>query len=75
MTYFELTPAYGHDYKSAKEVKEAFLAGNDFVGDYQLGFKLVNIADIAMYSEVPKSCTVNLRYSRQTKVATLKVPV
>ena len=27
----ELTPAYGRDYKSAKEVKEAWEAGKDFV--------------------------------------------
>ena len=66
--YYELTPAYRRDYKTAKAVKEAWSTGQDFYGDYQLGFKLVNIEDI------PKPCTVNLRYKRNTKVATVKVP-
>jgi hypothetical protein len=67
MAYFELTPAYGRDYKTAKEVKAAWEAGKDFEGDYQLGFKPVNREDI------PKPSTVLLRYSRNTKVASIKV--
>ncbi len=65
--YYELTPAYGRDYKSAKEIKAAWEAGKDFVGDYSLNFAYVNKQDI------PKPCTVNLRYKRNTAVAVVKV--
>lgn len=68
MTYYELTPAYGKDYKSAAAVKAAWLEGKDFIGDYQLGFQYVNLPDI------PKPCTVNLRYAQNTKLAVVKVP-
>jgi hypothetical protein len=64
--YFELSPAYGRDFKNAKEVKTAFEDGIDFAGDYQLGFKLVNRA------QLPKGATVNLRYDKMRKVAVTK---
>jgi len=67
MQFFELTPAYGRDYKNAKEVKAAWEAGKDFIGDYQLGFKYVGKKDI------PKPCTVILRYKRNTSLTTVKV--
>lgn len=67
MTYYELTPAYGADYAKAKDVQAAWTKGDDFVGDYQLGFQYVNIEDI------PKPCTVNLRYSQNRKVVLVKV--
>lgn len=67
MNYYELTPAYGRDYKSAKDVKTAWDEGKDFNGDYQLGFAYVNVNDI------PKPCVVNLRYKRNTMVAVVKV--
>jgi len=69
MTYFELSPAYGRDYKNKKEAIEAFETGKDWIGDYQLGFKPINVNDI------PKPCTVNLRYGKQTKIAVCKVAV
>lgn len=67
MQFFELTPAYGRDYKSSKEVKAAWDAGNDFVGDYQLGFRYVAKPDI------PRPCTVILRYKKNMSVTTVKV--
>jgi len=67
MTYYELSPAYGRDYATAKAVKEAWLAGKDFLGDHQLGFKPVNRQDI------PKPCRVVLRYKRLTRTAVLEV--
>jgi hypothetical protein len=67
MTYFELSPAYGRDYKTKAEVIAAWREGKDFDGNYQLGFKPVNIEDI------PKPCTVNLRYKGQRMVAVVKV--
>jgi len=67
MTYFELTPAYGADYRTSKEVKQAWAEGKDFQGDYQLQFKTININDI------PKPCTVLLRYFKERSVATVEV--
>lgn len=65
--YYELTPAYGRDYKTKAEVVEAWNEGKDFEGDYQLGFQLVNKQGI------PKPCTVNLRYKGNRNVAVVKV--
>ncbi len=67
MEYYELTPAYGRDYKTAKEVKQAWKDSKDFEGDYKLNFKPVN------KHEIPKPCTVLLRYKRNTQVTTVKV--
>lgn len=66
--YYELTPAYGRDYKTKAEVIAAWEGGKDFEGDIFLGFRKVNKADI------PKPCTVNLRYKRNRSVAVVKVP-
>ena len=74
-TYYELQPAYGRDYKTKAEVTQAWKDGKDFLilsysvlnGDYQLGFKPVNIRDI------PKPCTVMLRYRKNTMVTSLQV--
>lgn len=64
---YELTPAYGRDYKNKKEVVADWNSGKDFEGDYQLGFKPVNKDDI------PKPCTVLLRYKKNTMVIAVKV--
>lgn len=65
--YYSLTPAYGRDYKTAKEVKEAFSAGKDFVGDYNLGFRLCNKKDFK------PGDTVNLRYKKDRSVVPYKI--
>jgi hypothetical protein len=65
--FYELTPAYGHDYKTKAEVTAAWESGKDFNGDFQLGFALVNKQD------VPKPCTVLLRYKGSRSVASVKV--
>ena len=67
MKYFELQPAYGRDYKAKQAVIDAWKGGADFEGDYQLGFKPVNVSDI------PKPCVVNLRYKGNRMVASVKV--
>jgi hypothetical protein len=67
MNFYELQPAYGRDYKTAKEVKEAWGSGEDFQGDYQLDFKPVNLQGI------PKPCTVLLRYKKNANVASVTV--
>lgn len=66
-TYYELSPAYGRDYKTANEVKSAFDAGNDFNGDYQLGFQLVN------KEQLPEGSMVTLRYSKLRKIVVMPV--
>lgn len=65
--YYSLTPAQGRDYKTAKEVKAAFDSGKDFVGDYNLGFRLCNNADFK------PGDTVNLRYKKDRSVVPYKV--
>lgn len=64
--FYELTPAYGRDYMTKAEVIAAWKADKDFEGDYQLGLKPVNRQDI------PKPCTVMLRYKHNTMVASVK---
>ena len=63
MASFELSPAYGRDYKNKKEVIQAWQDGKDFLGDYQLGFKPVNIEDI------PRPANILLRYKKLRQVA------
>jgi len=63
MAYYELSPAYGRDYKSAKEVKADFDSNKDFIGDYQLGFSLVN------KEQIPVGSVVMLRYKGNRSVA------
>lgn len=65
--YYELQPAYGRDYKTAKEVKAAFEAGKDFQGDYQLGFKYVNKPQLKVGDNVL------LRYKKNTMVTAVKI--
>lgn len=60
--YKELQPAYGRDYKSAKDVKADFDAGKDFQGDYSMNFALCNKADFS------KGDKVLLRYKKNTQV-------
>ena len=65
--FYELQPAYGRDYKTAKEVTDAFNNNRDFVGDFQLGFSFVN------KEQLEKPYTVILRYSTNMKVASVSV--
>lgn len=64
---FELQPSYGRDYKNKADVEAAFRAGKDFDGDFQLGFKPINIEAFA-----PGSVCM-LRYASNTKVHVVKV--
>ena len=67
MTYYSLTPAYGRDYRTAKEAKEAFNSGKDFEGDYNCNFQLVN------KEQLTRPCTVNIRFAKQAKIAQVKL--
>jgi len=62
-----LSPAYGRDYKSAKEVKEDFLAGKDFqtpAGQY-INIRAFDALDLQ---------TVEIRYARLTKAVIMELP-
>lgn len=63
-----VTPAYGRDYKSKKEVLEAWNANKDFqIADMFHGGTYVNKQD------VKPGETISFRYSRLTKQFILKV--
>ena len=71
MNYLSLTPAYGRDYKSAREVTQAFLDGKDFeiasmFGSF--GGRYCSVRDFA------QGVTVSIRYNRLTRVVNVKVP-
>ena len=71
MTYMTLTPAYGRDYKSAKDVKADWDANKDFVIADIFGGNCglpVNKEQL-----VGKSITVNIRYANEAKVTVIKV--
>lgn len=60
-----LTPAYGRDYKSKKEVEEALAAGKDFV--VQPDGSYIN------YAELPRG-SHQVRYAKLKKVCVIKKP-
>ena len=71
MTYYELIPAYGRDYRTGKDAVQDWEDGKDWRGDYQLGFSLLNRQSLVDGGLVP--CTVNLRYDKNRKVAVVKL--
>ena len=63
-------PAYGRDYKSGKEVLEAWQAGKDFVVNdifSQHDGRLINKDD------APKGATIVVRFKRNTSVKSIPV--
>lgn len=67
MASYELSPAYGRDYKTATAAKVGFATGKDWKGDYQLGFQYVN------EEQLKTGDTVRLRYSSNRKVTVATV--
>lgn len=69
--WLEIGPAYGRDYKSAKDAKADFLNGKDFENLSRLqtgGGTYCSIRDFA------PGTSVILRYKRNTMTTTVKVP-
>ena len=69
--YITLTPAYGHDYASVAQVKEAFNAGKDFVlQDVTSPYfgKVCNVLDFKAGTKV------RIRYRKLASVAIIEVP-
>ena len=66
--HLELLPAYGRDYKSAKEVKADFLANKDFrIADITYSRPLCSISDFS------HGVTVLLRYRQERMVTSVRV--
>lgn len=63
--YASAVPAYGRDYKSQKEVREAWLAGSDFLIQSFDGSGYININD------KPNDMQLNIRFKRQTLVCVI----
>ena len=67
MTYLTLVPAYGRDYKSSKEVKQAWAEGKDFaIASIGSGSGYVNKDD------APKGATLNIRYKGLANICVIK---
>lgn len=72
MSYVTLVPAYGRDYKSKKEVEQAWKEGKDFqiqsIGHPDDG-RYINKEDAA--KDLPGT-TFNIRYKQLRNVAVVK---
>jgi hypothetical protein len=60
--WINLTPAYGRDYKSAKEVLKDFLEEKDFVLNTPFTTTYIN------KQQIEKGTSIQFRYSKLTKV-------
>lgn len=69
MPYHVLIPAYGRDYRSTKEVRDSLLRGQDFILT-RMGSE--TYANLESFEKEPGS-TLQVRYSKRTKVTTFKV--
>jgi hypothetical protein len=67
--YCTLSPAYGRDYKSKKEVEEAFREGKDFLFESLSGGHCGSYCSIRDFAE---GVRVNIRYGKMRKVAVLE---
>lgn len=67
---FTLTPAYGRDYKSKKEIEADFAADKDFVANSYNGSSTYINRPQLIETGVK---TVNVRYGQLRKVTVIKV--
>ena len=67
MTCLSATPAFGRDYKTKKQVQEAWNAGHDFIlrGCIDDG-RYINIHDLQAHE------TLNIRYKNLTEVCVIR---
>ena len=66
MRYLSAIPAYGRDYKSKREVMEAWNAGKDFLVQDMTFHGYINKND------KPSDVTLNIRYKRISMVCVIK---
>lgn len=65
-----LTPAYGKDYKSKKEIEADLLAGKDFVArSYNAPDSYINLEQLQSIG----IASVDVRYKRETAVCVVKL--
>ena len=66
-TYLSAIPAFGRDYKTKKQVQEAWTAGHDFVlqGFIENG-RYINKQDLKTHE------TLNIRYKNLTQVCVIR---
>jgi hypothetical protein len=69
MQYIEVVPAYGRDYKTAKEVKAAWAEGKDF---QIASIDHPNSGGYVNKDDAVKGITFNVRYKRLTQVVVIK---
>jgi hypothetical protein len=67
-TYLTVIPAYGRDYTTAKQVKEAWKNGSDFriTSINHEGGTYINKAD------KPEDVVLNVRYKNLTRIVVIK---
>jgi hypothetical protein len=68
--FITVVPAYGRDYKSGKDVMEAWNQGKDFqVADmfHPKDGSYINVHD------APKGVTINVRYKKLTQIKPIKI--
>ena len=64
--YLEVVPAYGRDYKSQREVREAWEAGKDF--------QILSVGSHGTYvnkGDLPDGVKLEIRYAKRMKVIIL----
>lgn len=70
-TYVTVTPAYGRDYTTQAQIKQAWNANQDFkVADFFSGYhgSMVNKQDVETLNKKGDSIKIMVRYSKQTKI-------
>jgi hypothetical protein len=70
MLYLELTPAYGRDYSSQKEVRAAWIQGKDF----EVATLGPDMGRKVNKDDAPKGATLNIRYAGLRNICVIKVP-
>lgn len=66
--YLTISPAFGRDYKSAKDAKEAFLSGKDFKME-----SLVAGGQYCSVRDFKPGVIVSVRYAKLAKVVNVTV--
>ena len=69
MNILIVVPAYGRDYKSQKEVKEAWAQGKDFI------ISSMHSEDYGRYvnkEDAPKGSFINIRFKNNTGLVVIK---
>lgn len=73
ISHLVLTPAYGRDYKSKKEVLAAWNEGKDFIAHFPLGTTYVNKTDVERQEELASVKWLEFRYKHMANIVTLTV--